>query len=554
MFTSGFKERSENEINISGNAAALKILLNFAYTGELNDSITADNMYDVIEMACYTQFTDFAKECSGEIIDLFSDEAEDKIAVCDAYKICLLARNHEHLKSLLQASVEFLDDHVDGLKNLEIFLHNTSYTFLQELLSREYLSSETEEKQVLELVLNWLKHDWENRHIHAHPLLQKVRLGLIASDDINELVGAEILKIQECSDMMNHVLQMQASEKSSETLSFDDPSMFTTRSTITAPIASVRRDGKKNFEFYNDKRGSWMDLHKLAPLPTDACHFSTIVVDGKLYAAGGMVKAANHQKVCLKDFHRYHAVENRWVALAPLITARRNFPLLYLDGFIYAIGGMDVRKSQSLIHVERYNVAENTWETVETLPEECHSLSAVEFKGKILVCGTRNHRYTHKLMIYHVETNAWQCVDLGPHFSMTPRQNKVSVLFVYNHQCYRILYNYVDREDGFTGVPTVNELDIVSQDNDIIVTMGEKVKQDLIRRDEGEFCIGDEVFMIQKGFVMKTDMLMTDGYNYGVKSIGRWSMFNVMTDRDRSNVTLFTFDRKKLSNDESLEE
>ncbi len=151
MFTSGFKERLDQEITISGSACAFQLLLHFAYKGDLDDSlITPNNMYDVIELACYTQFTNFAKACSDSIVSMFEDDDESKnMNVSDVYKICLVARNHDYLEELLQASLEFLDDNVEGLKNLDTFLQNTSYAFLSEFLCREYLSSETEEKQVL---------------------------------------------------------------------------------------------------------------------------------------------------------------------------------------------------------------------------------------------------------------------------------------------------------------------------------------------------------------------------------------------------------------------
>ncbi|XP_072034046.1 kelch repeat and BTB domain-containing protein 3-like [Amphiura filiformis] len=251
MFTSGFKEKSANEITMCGSAEAFGILLEFAYTGELNGTKATRQMFNVLDLACYIQFTEFAETSSEFLLAKFESEPH-KVSVRDAWNISLLARNHDYLRDLLAASLKYLDDNVKSLKNLDIFLQDASVTFLQDFLCREDLSNEDEEKQVLELVSNWLKHDWSNRCSYSHQLLQKVRLGLVTSDDIKDILGPEILGIQECCDFVNHVLQLHASDTSKDTLAFENPDLFMGRSAITAPIASREHN---SFEFYNQKLG-----------------------------------------------------------------------------------------------------------------------------------------------------------------------------------------------------------------------------------------------------------------------------------------------------------
>ena len=87
--------------------------------------------------------------------------------------------------------------------------------------------------QVLELVCNWLHRDWPKRRIYSSQLLQKVRLGLIAPDDIKSFIGPDILGIPECSDLVNHVLELEASEISNDILAVENVDLFMTRSAIT---------------------------------------------------------------------------------------------------------------------------------------------------------------------------------------------------------------------------------------------------------------------------------------------------------------------------------
>ena len=83
------------------------------------------------------------------------------------------------------------------------------------------------------MVVNWLKHDWDNRSPHAPTLLQEVRLGHVPEESLRELLDEEILKIQECSCMFEEACRAQKLGCSKSELSKMMPAMFCTRSTIT---------------------------------------------------------------------------------------------------------------------------------------------------------------------------------------------------------------------------------------------------------------------------------------------------------------------------------
>ena len=105
MFTSGFKECNEREIKIEGNAEAFELLLNFAYTGILDKTQLMDHVYDVFEMSCYMQCTEFAKVCAEFIIYNFKSKTET-ISVGDALATSVLARNYGH-DELFEVSDKF---------------------------------------------------------------------------------------------------------------------------------------------------------------------------------------------------------------------------------------------------------------------------------------------------------------------------------------------------------------------------------------------------------------------------------------------------------------
>ena len=90
--------------------------------------------------------------------------------------------------------------------------------------------------QVLEMVICWVKYNWEKRCSHLLQLLQEVRLGVVSADDLKNLLGPELLEIPGCSDLVGEVLQLQASMNSIEDVPLDKQKLFETRSTITVSI------------------------------------------------------------------------------------------------------------------------------------------------------------------------------------------------------------------------------------------------------------------------------------------------------------------------------
>ena len=159
MFTSGFKESTESEINIEGKAEIFELLLEHAYTGTL--VVAPAKAYDILEMACYMQLTDASAACSAHIKSMlmsqysymYSTTAHLKIPIGDALKISELARGHDNLKQLAQAATKYLCDNLPELKKCDVFLQNATEVFLKWFLRRQDLPSTHHEKDVSIILL-----------------------------------------------------------------------------------------------------------------------------------------------------------------------------------------------------------------------------------------------------------------------------------------------------------------------------------------------------------------------------------------------------------------
>ena len=92
---------------------------------------------------------------------------------------------------------------------------------------------------------------------------------------------------------------------------------------------------------------------------TARVHLALAVLDGKLYAVGGV------GDVFLSSVERYDPATNAWEEVAPMMAARVNLAAAALDGKLYVVGGNT--EIEALSSVERYDPATNAWEAAAPL-------------------------------------------------------------------------------------------------------------------------------------------------------------------------------------------
>jgi N-acetylneuraminic acid mutarotase len=105
-----------------------------------------------------------------------------------------------------------------------------------------------------------------------------------------------------------------------------------------------------------------------ADLPDARCHFSTVVLNGKIYAIGGQHRHDQHTDQSA-SVHRYDPATNAWTKLADLPTPKshdENSVFVY-DGKIIMAGGQ-IGRFGSTDEVVSYDPATNKWTKIGTLP------------------------------------------------------------------------------------------------------------------------------------------------------------------------------------------
>ena len=352
-----------------------------------------------------------------------------------------------------------------------------------------------------------------------------------------------------------------------------------------APVAlysgKYKNTEESQFYFYNIKEHQWESLPRFCNLPHLA---SFITIDSNLYAAGGIHlnyvywphyesddgdrnaddsdeerRIERIDTECTNEFWVYDVVQNSWESLPPMITARHNFPLLLLDGCIYAIGGEDKHELKMTL-VERYDMAKKEWESVASLPERFKLAAAMVYEGKILAfgesprLGAHAFCFAHQYVVYDPSKNEWKMSHSSESIGIcfgSDSSAATSVLFHHNGTCYEVTYYPLD-DDILAYVemplPYVRPLNI--GEGAATVDRGEEMEgYNFDINKVGAFQIKDEIFLNVRGFLFNPNIKVTPEQLEEQEKIDleKWeNLFGLLENGNSSMIVNYTFDPKKL--------
>ncbi|XP_072049903.1 kelch-like protein 20 isoform X2 [Amphiura filiformis] len=206
------------------NADSFENMLDYVYTGKLRPLVW-DTIFETLACACYLQIKNAIQACT-EFID--KAKSEGKLKFKDFFTISSMAGCYG-VKELKETADKHIARDFSKISKTEEFLVHMSSQSLQDLLERNDLAI-SRERQVLEAVTRWLKHDWDTRKTFALPVLQKVRLGLVPIRNVIEGIDRQIREATECRDLYEELLERHAlGEKVTGPLLQTHPEMLTPR-------------------------------------------------------------------------------------------------------------------------------------------------------------------------------------------------------------------------------------------------------------------------------------------------------------------------------------
>jgi N-acetylneuraminic acid mutarotase len=137
-------------------------------------------------------------------------------------------------------------------------------------------------------------------------------------------------------------------------------------------------------DVYDPLTDSWTTK---ADMPTPRGASGTSVVDGKIYAIGGVTHPLGQVVPAVEV---YDPATNTWTQKADMPTARYIFSTSVVDGKIYVIGGALpplVADRQGISLVEEYDPVTDTWTEKSPMPTARHSLATGVVNGIIYAIG-----------------------------------------------------------------------------------------------------------------------------------------------------------------------
>nr|XP_020028142.1 kelch-like protein 33 isoform X2 [Castor canadensis] len=272
---------------------------------------------------------------------------------------------------------------------------------LAELLDSDELHVQ-EEFEAFVAARCWLAANLETQESEAKALLQCVRFGRMSTRELRK-VRAAGLPPPLPPDML-HQLMVESEVPGRERRREPDHALVVIGGDGLRPDMARRQPSRKVWWAQAFCCGTGLvrtvEWGQLPPLPAPGRfrHGAASLVGSELYVCGGQ-DFYSHSNT-LASTLRWDPSQEDWEEVAPLCQARSLFPLVALDGQLYALGGQG--SGVALNSVETYNPGLNVWRPAPALPAPCFAHAAAISEGRLYLSGgcTGTGQYLASLLHY----------------------------------------------------------------------------------------------------------------------------------------------------------
>ncbi|XP_022110442.1 kelch-like protein 26 [Acanthaster planci] len=542
MFTGGLKEASQSEVvlqdEVDLSAEGFEILLDFAYSAKLN--LTVDNVFEVLASACHLHVALASEGCIDFIGRCFD---EGQLAFDDYLKISSMAGNYG-LDRLKQTADHHIAGNFGEVSRTEDFLEHMTAHSLGQFLIREDLAVASE-VEVLSAVVSWLHHDLATRIHHSASLLKKVRLGLVSSHHLVDLIDTSLLAVSQVKSLFDQLMQHIALHSPvSGQLANRHPELFTPRVSTKSLLAIGGQTSLGFARYFCSHRQEWIPLKKFAQLPFDGVsHHSVIAVAGKIFLVGG-VSTEYRKSQTQNFFYAYDVVANKWSRLPSMRVERSHVALAHMDGYIYAVGGKD-EKGQWLETVERYDLSKGKWQTVAAMVTDVSGMhpSAVAHENRIFVSAADLTEGVQYLSCFDPATNTWRACS-------RVKTSSPGCLVRLEGGCLLVTYQAVTsklgKKEKWNHCPVVHEVTTYDhgQGQSHTIDRVNTHDQSLVpESDLRPFRVGCRIYLLVNGACLDSRTNVEEGQVYDV-GLDAWTKLS--QNIEGTGVTEYTFNAESF--------
>ncbi|KAK9890689.1 hypothetical protein WA026_012041 [Henosepilachna vigintioctopunctata] len=414
MFTDNMLESHSNEIRLNGiSAQGFLLVLEYAYTCKI--TLNLANVQNVLEAASHVQMLTLIETCSNYLetqIDL--DNCADIATIAETYSLGMLKME----------VYRFMNENLLAFSSTSEF-YRLTHSQLETLLAYD-LPVDCSESEVLNIVLNWFYFNSANvqvldavrifRHIHFKDIPRR-KLQTALHDIIeNKKCDWELYRI-----ILTEIYsQMSSDENQAPTKLLNSRGM----ELAVLKIGGFSIGGITNEITYKfSSKSNWKHLTKIPHV--EQCNFGTAVLNNDLFIIGGCFNQDMQENVHPFGF-RYSPLHNKWSTMTPMNIERCRFSLNVVNGMMYAVGGVTEVEEFDSSTCECYDPATDKWSMIEPLPvyRTQHAGATYELAPvrKLFVSGGMDRDNIQNTMYcYNINDNTWTvCAPL-----LTPRADHV---------------------------------------------------------------------------------------------------------------------------------
>ncbi|XP_063159159.1 kelch-like protein 33 [Candoia aspera] len=461
MFTSGMKETQQAKAPLCTQftAADLGLIISFAYSGVLRGGW--DYMFEAAQAALQYQVSGILDLC----LDLFHykltpESSLDVLSFSCAYDLHDLEKSAEKFILSNFAHVMETPKFLDlPLNQLVGFLGADSLYILNEL-------------EAFQGAIRWLDADWAGRMNCAEKVLSCIRFPLMSTRELKQVRKEEMMAApgRLYTLMVESLASIPPGPSKMEQLPCrvrypEKVIVISGGDTLTKNMAT--RSPCQDFWFTHRflsgiglvKQVEWRCLGKLPEKPR--FRHAVAVKDNVMYLFGGKHYYGVRDTMC--SVFRFDPLCRSWERLADMTNCRSYFPVVFLNGFFYALGGSS-NEVYCLDLVECYEPQSNTWRPCAPLPTPVCGHAACVLDGCIYISGGSDGscRCQSSLIRYRPD---------GPPFLLAPMQEERAghIMEVLNRRIY--VAGGLRWRDGHGGYADQLTCEVYSPDQDMWVTL-----------------------------------------------------------------------------------
>ena len=436
LFTSELKEKESNFVELQNTkSATISDILQFIYTGKA--SIDSSNAQDLVMIADYLIIPSLKTKAS-----LF---LQSTVNASNCLALESFASQYS-CESLKQVTVAFKVENFEEVAKSEDF-RMLDVEKVKELICKDEVNV-SEEEEVYQAVIAWVKHDLSSRECLLPELLKCVRLFSMSKYSLRKLLDEELVsKNPNCTRVVINALDFFLFPDRFQEISVKPRlSLEKYEHVVVLTGGEDGKGSKMETHCFVPSTMKWGSLHKM---PYTRSQHGAALCGGLLYILGGehniskpmccfnprQNKWRTHDlKLKLKDcsvtsFNEelyviggqgswcsvqiYNPNSDKWRQAASMKTCRAGHGAVVLQDHIYVIGGHD--GEVCLNSVECYNPVTDKWAEVSNMHKVRRFAATATACEKIVVVGGFGdmtvRTIEHSCEIFKPSTNEWSLVS-----------------------------------------------------------------------------------------------------------------------------------------------